>query len=667
MSGIKQSAATSSLSEQQKAEHKRLFVTEIDNYCKKIDENKGSGGVMSREKYDEIVTVITSKNEKITDKKHYKWKKEYVAVELLGNVLLVKKHDLTEATTDMGEFDAAKVLRVCHRDELYDIIQKVHVEMVGHAATAKTYNCIRLHYSNISRAVCEIFVKTCPVCALTKRTLARPEDFKPILTSGFGRRGQCDLIDMQSQPDGDFKWILHYQDHALKFSVLRALVSKEASTVANELFMIFCLIGAPLILHTDNGKEFTASVILALQVLWPSMQLINGRARHPQSQGSVERGNQDVEKMIFAWMGEHTSPRWSIGIHVVESQKNGRFHEGIKAIPYKLMFGQDQQIGVAAMHIDEATLARLNDIEQELDTEMTSLIYDDGEKLSNENCCDAFQRDTPCTQTVATNSSDIPISQDDETLNGLSSDALQTETQTTQSVAADPDAPSNDPSTISVSANGHERNHEPSPGRKRSRDNAFAQMVKQAQKMKKRAGEKTATVSELAVGCIVLITVDRVDRANVDPLRLPGVVLDKNEHDAYLIGCKGGILKTRYFRGDLIYADKKTPASYDLEEILSNWRDVRGRISVRAAMAAISPVGGQGHIHCNCKGKCVQKSCKCKKQGLLCNSRCHKTNSRCLNRNRDDNANCDEETSSVDNSADDDNSDALSENNIDDK
>ena len=191
--------------------------------------------------------------------------------------------------------------------------------------------------------------------------------------------------------------------------------------------------------------------------------------------------------------------------------------------------------------------------------------------------------------------------------------------------------------------------------------------MKQAQKMKKRAGEKTATVSELAVGCIVLITVDRVDRANVDPLRLPGVVLDKNEHDAYLIGCKGGILKTRYFRGDLIYADKKTPASYDLEEILSNWRDVRGRISVRAAMAAISPVGGQGHIHCNCKGKCVQKSCKCRKQGLLCNSRCHKTNSRCLNRNRDDNANCDEETSSVDNSADDDNSDALSENNIDDK
>ena len=60
MSGIKQSAATSSLSEQQKAEHKRLFVTEIDNYCKKIDENKGSGGVMSCEKYDKIVTVITS-------------------------------------------------------------------------------------------------------------------------------------------------------------------------------------------------------------------------------------------------------------------------------------------------------------------------------------------------------------------------------------------------------------------------------------------------------------------------------------------------------------------------------------------------------------------------------------------------------------------------------
>ena len=26
-------------------------------------------------------------------------------------------------------------------------------------------------------------------------------------------RAQLDLIDMQSQPDGDLKWILVYQDH----------------------------------------------------------------------------------------------------------------------------------------------------------------------------------------------------------------------------------------------------------------------------------------------------------------------------------------------------------------------------------------------------------------------------------------------------------------------
>ena len=39
---------------------------------------------------------------------------------------------------------------------------------------------------------------------------------QPILTKGFGRRGQVDLIDFQSMPDGDFKFLLNYQDHGIK-------------------------------------------------------------------------------------------------------------------------------------------------------------------------------------------------------------------------------------------------------------------------------------------------------------------------------------------------------------------------------------------------------------------------------------------------------------------
>jgi hypothetical protein len=40
---------------------------------------------------------------------------------------------------------------------------------------------------------------------------------------------------MQSMRDGDFKFILHYQDHLTKFVVLRPLTSKLAAEVGFQL------------------------------------------------------------------------------------------------------------------------------------------------------------------------------------------------------------------------------------------------------------------------------------------------------------------------------------------------------------------------------------------------------------------------------------------------
>jgi hypothetical protein len=57
---------------------------------------------------------------------------------------------------------------------------------------------------------------------------------------------------------------------------------------------IFLLLGAPVILQSDNGTEFTANVISELKEFWPSLKMVHGKARHPQSQGSAERANGDI-------------------------------------------------------------------------------------------------------------------------------------------------------------------------------------------------------------------------------------------------------------------------------------------------------------------------------------------------------------------------------------
>ena len=119
---------------------------------------------------------------------------------------------------------------------------------------------------------------------------------------------------MQSMTKAQHKWIMVYQDHLTKYCVLRPLTSKRAAEVAFQLMDIFLLLGAPQILQSDNGSEFTASVITELKVLWPDLLMVHGKPRHPQSQGSVERLNCDVKYMLIAWLGDNNSTDWPIGL-----------------------------------------------------------------------------------------------------------------------------------------------------------------------------------------------------------------------------------------------------------------------------------------------------------------------------------------------------------------
>jgi len=52
---------------------------------------------------------------------------------------------------------------------------------------------------------------------------------RPILSSSFNSRGQIALVDMQSMSDGNYKFIMNYQDHLTKFCVVESLTSKRAA------------------------------------------------------------------------------------------------------------------------------------------------------------------------------------------------------------------------------------------------------------------------------------------------------------------------------------------------------------------------------------------------------------------------------------------------------
>ena len=88
---------------------------------------------------------------------------------------------------------------------------------------------------------------------------------------------------MQTNKDGRYRFIQHYQEYLTKFHIIRPLKTKTADEVAHEPLFMFLNIGAPHILQSDNGREYTAQIIHKLGSLWPDLELVNGRPRHPQS------------------------------------------------------------------------------------------------------------------------------------------------------------------------------------------------------------------------------------------------------------------------------------------------------------------------------------------------------------------------------------------------
>ncbi len=116
--------------------------------------------------------------------------------------------------------------------------------------------------------------------------------------------------------------------------------TKSSKEVANHLFDLFMVFGAPTILQSDNGREFKSKdIINDLKRLWPNMKIINGRPRHPQSQGSVERGNQTLKNKLSAWLHDNQRSDWTFGLKFVIHSMNTSESSATKYTPYNMVFG----------------------------------------------------------------------------------------------------------------------------------------------------------------------------------------------------------------------------------------------------------------------------------------------------------------------------------------
>ena len=84
-----------------------------------------------------------------------------------------------------------------------------------------------------------------------------------------------------------------------------------------------------------------------LKNIWSDLVIINGRARHPQTEGLVERGNQTLETALGKWMQSSGSSEWSKGEseQVLESSLIVFWVSGLAPVIYAINTSQAQTIG----------------------------------------------------------------------------------------------------------------------------------------------------------------------------------------------------------------------------------------------------------------------------------------------------------------------------------
>ena len=134
----------------------------------------------------------------------------------------------------------------------YNVIKKKH-EDLGHAGRNILGKELHTIYANIGYREVMMFLEFCEQCQLKARKKKKGIITNPILENEFNCRCQVDLIDVQTRPDNDFKFILNYQDHFTKYLRLKPLKSKTVNEVAENLLEIFMDLGTPDILQSDNG------------------------------------------------------------------------------------------------------------------------------------------------------------------------------------------------------------------------------------------------------------------------------------------------------------------------------------------------------------------------------------------------------------------------------
>ncbi|XP_037666172.1 KRAB-A domain-containing protein 2 [Choloepus didactylus] len=326
----------------------------LTNITKLVESKSYNSKVFSKEKYFQTIKEVKEAKEKgKKSSRDYRRAAKYDVISVKGMERLI------EATH--GEQD--RIRYYVHKEELFEILHDTHLK-IGHGGRTRMLKELQGKYGNVTKEVIVLYLTLCKQCHQKNPVPKRGLVPKPGTSKDIDSRCQVEILDMQPNADGEFKFILYYQDHLTKFIILRPLKAKRAHEVVSVLLDIFTILGAPSVLESDSGIEFTNQVVNELNEVWPDLKIVSGKHPSGQGQGSLERASQDVKSMISAWMQSNHSHHWASSLRFLQLLRNQAFDVSLQQSPYEAMFGCKAKLGLYSSNLPRETVAILQTEEE---------------------------------------------------------------------------------------------------------------------------------------------------------------------------------------------------------------------------------------------------------------------------------------------------------------
>ena len=177
----------------------------------------------------------------------------------------------------------------------------------------------------------------CDACNRFNVTKSGFHPFTPFSSKGPGDHMQIDLSTHLPPSSDGYIALLAVIDVYTGFVILRSLRNSEMDTVARKLWKIFCLIGWPRILQSDNGPEFVNQILRALvKLVGIDHRLIS--PYNPRADGKVERVIGST-MMIIKKLLHGAKHNWSIYVPFAQVTFNDKVSSLTGSSSFSLMFG----------------------------------------------------------------------------------------------------------------------------------------------------------------------------------------------------------------------------------------------------------------------------------------------------------------------------------------